>query len=79
MTADGADEPVYRCYFLDERGRVAIAEVIERTDDASALHDALALLTRRNTGGRLYAGIELWERSRLVHASPKPAAGRGQQ
>lgn len=75
MTVEDADPPVYRCYFLDDRGRMATAAVIERTDDTSAIRDAVALLNRRNHGGRLYAGIELWDRARLVHASQKPPIG----
>lgn len=75
MADAGAETPLYRCYFLDHRGRVLAAEVIEHPDDASATAAALGRLADHNSSRLRYTGLELWDRDRRVY--PTAAARPG--
>ena len=55
---------MYRLYRLDRRDHFAGVEIIEASDDDSALARAAALSRERN-----FAGYELWEFARLVGRS----------
>jgi hypothetical protein len=70
-----ASAPVYRCYFLDFRGRVAGVEVVDHAHDTAATQAALELLTARNRRQLRYAGVELWDRERRVCTFPGCDAG----
>jgi hypothetical protein len=74
MPSDHPDAPVYRCYFLDARGRVGGVAVLEQRDDAAAVQAALALLAARNAQRRRFFGVELWDRGRRVHVAAPAAA-----
>jgi hypothetical protein len=69
-SAPVSSAPVYRCYFLDFRGRVAAAEIVDQAHDDAATRAALELLTARNRRQLRYAGIELWDRERRVCMFP---------
>ncbi len=69
-TDSAASRPLYRCYFVDDRRRVVTVEVLDRVDDDAAIRASLALLDQRNRPRWRYAGLELWDRARLVHRHP---------
>jgi hypothetical protein len=51
----------YRCYFLDENGKINGVDIVERETDAAAVEEAQR---RRDNSG--YPKIEVWDRARLV-------------
>jgi hypothetical protein len=52
----------YRCYYLDERDMIFLAEIIEAASDEDAARRAAEMLANKpNT-----AAIEIWDLARLV-------------
>jgi hypothetical protein len=52
----------YRCYFLDERDMISLAEIIEAASDDDALREAAARLA----GKPAATAVEIWDLTRLV-------------
>ncbi len=52
----------YRCYFLNQAGRIEASEIVEAEADEEALIQAAQLLK----GQRHYRAIEVWDRARRV-------------
>jgi hypothetical protein len=52
----------YRCYHLDERDMIFLAEIIEAESDADAVRQAAALLAKKPTT----TAVEVWDLARLV-------------
>ena len=73
----------YRCYLLDERGMIVLAELIEADDDAAACEEARLLLDAMPTaaavevseGGHRIALIDRAETSAYALARPTPSGG----
>jgi hypothetical protein len=61
---------VYRCYFLDEKRRVAVHEDIRAETDEEALAIAWGLYTDRQSKD----GFEIWLGSTLIHEEKEFAA-----
>jgi hypothetical protein len=61
--------PYYRCYYLDSADRVASTDVIACDTDSQAQARADILLIACG-----YAGIEVWDRSRVVYRVRKTDA-----
>ena len=55
-----------RCYFL-KNGVIRAVEVVRCASDAAAIEHALQLFEKRKGE---FAGIELWDGSRLVYQHP---------
>jgi hypothetical protein len=52
----------YRCYYLDERDMIFLAEVIEAESDADALRQAAAMLAKKPKT----VAVEIWHLTRLI-------------
>jgi hypothetical protein len=52
----------YRCYYLDERDMIFLAEIIEAASDEDALRQAAALLAKKPKA----TAVEIWDLARLV-------------
>jgi hypothetical protein len=52
----------YRCYFLDERDMISLAEIIEADSDEDALRQAAARLAKKPAA----TAVEVWDLARLV-------------
>jgi hypothetical protein len=52
----------YRCYFLDERDMISLAEIIEADSDADALRQAAERLAKKPNA----MAVEVWDLARLV-------------
>ncbi|MBN8906716.1 MAG: hypothetical protein BGO51_28285 [Rhodospirillales bacterium 69-11] len=50
----------FRCYFLDDRDRIADATMVEALDLADAVRRCRALLNGDDRRGRFH-GIEIWQ------------------
>ena len=52
----------YRCYYLDERDMIFLAEIIEADSDEDALRQAAVLLAKKPKT----SAVEVWDLARLV-------------
>ena len=57
----------YRCYFLDNSGRVFDRKLVECDDRVAALADAAKLLAESEVAG----GVEVWEDAYMVQRLKK--------
>jgi hypothetical protein len=57
----------YRCYFLDDRGKIVSVENIDAPDDEHAKRVATEMLAQR---ADRYPAIELWQLGRRVLRYP---------
>jgi hypothetical protein len=60
----------YRCYFLDDRDMISLAEIIEAVSDADALKIAAERLAKQPAA----LAVEIWHLTRLVDRLTRGAA-----
>jgi hypothetical protein len=79
MTSSAKEKPLrarqgrmalYRCYLLNQDGVVSASEDFEAQDDAEA-----QIASRRLRVERQAAGLELWQRPRMIYSERPEAAG----
>jgi hypothetical protein len=61
----------YRCYCLNESGRIADVEIIECNDDREVPERVDEMLRRRGQ----FAAIEAWRLDRMVVRLPRKGSG----